>query len=596
MAHEPVKNRIKKNMVVENCRKSEIDKEDEGITPPDGGWGWVIVFASFMIHVITDGVTYSFGLFYIAFLDYFEEGKGKTSWIASLLVGITYCSGPISSSFVNKYGCRTVTIAGTILASTSLLASVFAQNILTLYFTIGIGTGIGFGLIYLPAIVSVTCYFEKYRSLATGIAVCGSGLGTLVFAPLTGLLITTYGWRGATLIISALVLNCIILGVLIRPLEAPKKDISLQSLHFKENGSIVKVAGENEQKALQATGGKDRNKSNERQVKYTAVKMEDDVGNNLRAALSQPILLTKSLGHHTQTMTRSYGSSIMNRRDIFYQGSLDNVRAKSYVSDNTEMRMRSYYGSLENSVENVRMHSSLRSLPNGNTKHSDNYESPSNAEENVDIFCEMLEFSLLKDPVFVLFTLSNFCTSIGFNVPYVYLAAQAEERGIPAEDASWLLGIIGIANTLGRIILGYISDKTWINRLIVYNSCLTICGIATGFSSLCTTFTAFAFYSVVFGVTAGAYVGLTSVILVDLLGLDRLTNAFGLLLLFQGLASLLGPPIAGWLHDGLGSYDPGFWVAGSMIAISGLMLFFIPVLQRYLRKKAEKSQRISVVF
>lgn len=43
----------------------------------------------------------------------------------------------------------------------------------------------------------------------------------------------------------------------------------------------------------------------------------------------------------------------------------------------------------------------------------------------------------------------------------------------------------------------------------------------------------------------GAYVGLTSVILVDLLGMDNLTNAFGLLLLFQGIASFVGPPIAG---------------------------------------------------
>jgi hypothetical protein len=41
------------------------------------------------------------------------------------------------------------------------------------------------------------------------------------------------------------------------------------------------------------------------------------------------------------------------------------------------------------------------------------------------------------------------------------------------------------------------------------------------------------------------YVGLTSVVLVDLLGIDRLTNAFGLLLMFQGLATLIGPPIAG---------------------------------------------------
>lgn len=55
-------------------------------------------------------------------------------------------------------------------------------------------------------------------------------------------------------------------------------------------------------------------------------------------------------------------------------------------------------------------------------------------------------------------------------------------------------------------------------------------------------------YAFVFGFTIGAYVGLTSVILVDLLGLDKLTNAFGILLLFQGIASFAGPPLAGMLY------------------------------------------------
>lgn len=68
---------------------------------------------------------------------------------------------------------------------------------------------------------------------------------------------------------------------------------------------------------------------------------------------------------------------------------------------------------------------------------------------------------------------------------------------------------------------------------------------ATAFSALCYDYYSFVIYGSVFGFTIGAYVGLTSVILVDLLGLDRLTNAFGLLLLFQGIASFLGPPIAG---------------------------------------------------
>lgn len=62
---------------------------------------------------------------------------------------------------------------------------------------------------------------------------------------------------------------------------------------------------------------------------------------------------------------------------------------------------------------------------------------------------------------------------------------------------------------------------------------------------LCHDYQTLAIYCSAFGFFIGAYVGLTSVILVDLLGLDKLTNAFGLLLLFQGIASFIGPPIGG---------------------------------------------------
>ena len=41
--------------------------------------------------------------------------------------------------------------------------------------------GVGFGLVFLPAIVIVGQYFAEKRALATGIAVCGSGIGTAIF-------------------------------------------------------------------------------------------------------------------------------------------------------------------------------------------------------------------------------------------------------------------------------------------------------------------------------------------------------------------------------------------------------------------------------
>lgn len=90
--------------------------------------------------------------------------------------------------------------------------------------TYGVMGGIGFGMIYLPAVVCVGYYFEKKRSLATGIAVCGSGFGTFAFAPLaTFLLDNLGGWRNANLVLAGIILNCAIFGALMRPLTYPKK-------------------------------------------------------------------------------------------------------------------------------------------------------------------------------------------------------------------------------------------------------------------------------------------------------------------------------------------------------------------------------------
>lgn len=38
-------------------------------------------------------------------------------------------------------------------------------------------------------------YFERRRSLATGLALAGSGVGTFVFAPLCVALINAMGWK-----------------------------------------------------------------------------------------------------------------------------------------------------------------------------------------------------------------------------------------------------------------------------------------------------------------------------------------------------------------------------------------------------------------
>ena len=109
-------------------------------------------------------------------------------------------SGPFVSALSNRYGFRVVTISGAIMAATSLAVSSFAPSIEFLFISVGVFGGIGFGVIFLPAVVAVGYYFDKKRALATGIAVCGSGVGTFILAPFTAFLLEEYGWRGTMLI------------------------------------------------------------------------------------------------------------------------------------------------------------------------------------------------------------------------------------------------------------------------------------------------------------------------------------------------------------------------------------------------------------
>ncbi len=71
--------------------------------------------------------------------------------------------------------------------------------------------------------LSQTCVHAHARfvlhSVVAGITVCGSGIGTFVFAPLTEYLLGQLDWKGAMVIVAGIVLHGAIAGALFRPLQ-----------------------------------------------------------------------------------------------------------------------------------------------------------------------------------------------------------------------------------------------------------------------------------------------------------------------------------------------------------------------------------------
>merc|ERR1719431_1970150 len=88
---------------------------------------------------------------------------------------------------------------------------------------------------------------------------------------------------------------------------------------------------------------------------------------------------------------------------------------------------------------------------------------------------------------------------------------------------------------------------------------------------LCSSYWSFVLCALAFGFFVAAYISLTSIVLVDLMGLDNLTSAFGLLTLFRGFSSMIGPPINGWIFEATSLYNVSFFVSGGFLLLAGVI-------------------------
>jgi MFS family permease len=117
-----------------------------------------------------------------------------------LYFGLGIVSGPLA----DRLGSRGLAVAGMILTGLGLAAASRARSLAEVYAAYGIGVGLGVGCAYVPAIGAVQRWFVRRRGFASGLAVSGIGVGTLVMPPLASLLIGSLGWRGAYLALGAL--------------------------------------------------------------------------------------------------------------------------------------------------------------------------------------------------------------------------------------------------------------------------------------------------------------------------------------------------------------------------------------------------------
>ncbi|GBP19012.1 Monocarboxylate transporter 1 [Eumeta japonica] len=188
------------------------------------------------------------------------------------------------------------------------------------------------------------------------------------------------------------------------------------------------------------------------------------------------------------------------------------------------------------------------------------------------VLATMMDPKLLKRVSYMLLCLSGFLTYLGYLVPYVYLRDRNKKAGIGEQHNAFFVSSIGLANAIGRFVLGALAYKFD----PVYLSCVS-CGLA-GVATCVSHFSYDPYYQYaycgVFGFFIASVSCLRSIMLVSLYGLEKLTNAMGMMIMFQGFGSLLSTPIAATIKDCIG-YEYAFIAAGMFLILSSVVV--VPV-------------------
>ncbi len=167
-------------------------------------YGWFVVAAAFAVTFVGFGCAYTFSAFVESLQKDFGASRGSVSLVFSLAGFLYFGLGIVSGPLADRWGSRRLAVIGMILTGLGLAIASTARSLEAVYAAYGLGVGLGVGCSYVPAVGAVQRWFARRRGFASGLAVSGIGVGTLVMPPLAAFLIAALGWREAYLVLGGL--------------------------------------------------------------------------------------------------------------------------------------------------------------------------------------------------------------------------------------------------------------------------------------------------------------------------------------------------------------------------------------------------------
>jgi MFS family permease len=184
------------------------------LSPPDGGFGWIIV-----INVFDRSMISVFSLVFGPFFKAIELSKKNVALVMNLTNLFLNFTGLFVGALIKAFSPRTIAVCASLSISLGLIITSFTSTIYEIIFSYCFLVGTGLGCITNSYMVVVTSYFTTKKARAVSFSMAGSGFGKMLMPQTVTLLVIFYDHRGVILIIGALALNGLVGALLLHPVE-----------------------------------------------------------------------------------------------------------------------------------------------------------------------------------------------------------------------------------------------------------------------------------------------------------------------------------------------------------------------------------------
>jgi sugar phosphate permease len=164
-------------------------------------YGWIVLGVAFITVAVGYAIRNSFAVFYPTIVEAFGWGRGSTALMFSIAFLVYGLSAPLAGTLVDRFKPRLILPLGGLIAGVGVALCSLATTQWQFFLFYGGIAAIGLSLAgWTPLTAIVSNWFVKKRGLAIGILAAGFG-SSLISAPIAQLLISSFGWQKAYIIV-----------------------------------------------------------------------------------------------------------------------------------------------------------------------------------------------------------------------------------------------------------------------------------------------------------------------------------------------------------------------------------------------------------